>query len=88
MFFEPPNLTEFLSQFMIKGAKLAASDKEYLQNEIMKWKSSPKRTEQIIGDRYYSGFHDILHRERTAIGADGRLIAVENLPNNKIVDNQ
>lgn len=88
MFFEPPNLTDFFKQFITNGAKKAASDKDYLQNEIMKWKSSPKRTEQIIGDRYYSGYHDILRCKRTAIGADGKLITIENLPNNKIVDNQ
>ena len=32
-------------------------------------------------------FSDILFRKRTAIGANGELIQVDNLPNNKIVDN-
>lgn len=42
----------------------------------------------IDGDRYYTGAHDILKRQRTAIGPDGKLIVIENLPNNRIVDNQ
>ena len=42
----------------------------------------------IDGDRYYTGDHDILKRQRTAIGPDGKLIVIENLPNNRIVDNQ
>jgi SPP1 family phage portal protein len=32
--------------------------------------------------------HDILKRERTAIGDGGRLVETHNLPNNRIVDNQ
>ncbi|MBQ8793394.1 MAG: phage portal protein [Clostridia bacterium] len=41
----------------------------------------------LDGDRYYSGDHDILKRQRTAIGPNGDLIVVKNLPNNRIVDN-
>ncbi len=40
------------------------------------------------GIRYYSGKHDILNRVRKIIGSDGNLCPVENLPNNKIIDNQ
>lgn len=88
MFFEPPNLTAFFNRLISDNAKKIVSDKEFLQNEIMKWKASSKRIEQIIGDRYYRGFQDILNRKRTAIGADGKLIEIENLPNARIVDNQ
>ena len=42
----------------------------------------------IGGERYFRGQHDILQRRRTMIGADGKLTTVENLPNNRIVDNQ
>ena len=36
----------------------------------------------------YEGFHDILTRKRTIIGEDGKLQEVDNLPNNRLVDNQ
>ena len=37
---------------------------------------------------YYRGKHDILHKKRTAIGENGELITLDNLPNSRIVDNQ
>ncbi len=42
----------------------------------------------LDGERYYLGLHDILKRTRTVIGENGELTTVENLPNNRIVDNQ
>ena len=42
----------------------------------------------IDGENYYRGQHDILHRNRMMIGQDGKLTKVDNLPNNRIVDNQ
>ncbi len=43
---------------------------------------------QIKGHLYYSGEQDILSRRRTAIGENGQLQLVENLPNNRVIDNQ
>lgn len=57
-------------------------------NRINNFESSKKRHDMIIGENYYEGKHDILSRKRTAIGTNGELTEVENLPNNKIVDNQ
>lgn len=62
--------------------------KKFFENEIARWKTSPERAEQLAGERYYDGFHDILKKKRTAIGADGSLEEVKNLPNNRIRDNQ
>lgn len=42
----------------------------------------------ITGEQYYIGNHDILNRKRTIIGKDGQTQFIDNLPNNKIVDNQ
>ena len=42
----------------------------------------------ITGERYHEGKHDILNRKRTVIGENGQLTVVDNLPNNRIVDNQ
>ena len=42
----------------------------------------------VDGELYYRGKHDILHKKRTAIGENGELITLDNLPNSRIVDNQ
>lgn len=62
-------------------------DKERIQYYINKWETSRIRKNIITADRYYVGKHEILKRERTAIGDDGKPQSVENLPNNKIVFN-
>lgn len=64
------------------------NDKYFLESEIRAWKNSPERLLQIKGHLYFEGEHDILNRKRTVIGEKGELAEVENLPNNKIIDNQ
>ena len=59
-----------------------------MANQIAKFKKSPKRKEMLTGEKYYAGEHEILNRKRTVIGENGVLVEVENLPNNKIIDNQ
>lgn len=66
----------------------AMNDLQFFAMEITAWEASVERKEMINGERYYIGKHDILKRERKAIGENGELIVVNNLPNNKIVDNQ
>ena len=43
---------------------------------------------QIKGHLYYDNEHDILHRKRMMIGEGGELQEVDNLPNNRLIDNQ
>jgi len=64
------------------------TDKEFLEKEIKRWLISKERQQQLDGDRYYDGEHDIKNRKRTVIGEDGNLTEVDNLPNNRIIDNQ
>ncbi len=64
------------------------SDLDFFSHEISMWKYSPQRIMQIKGYLYYNCEHDILHRMRTAIGEDGEKVTVDNLPNNRIIDNQ
>lgn len=64
------------------------TDKEFLEHEIKIWLSSPERMKQIAAEAYYDGEHDILKRKRTGIGEDGKLKEIDNLPNNRIIDNQ
>lgn len=70
------------------GANSRINDLTFLAREIHKWKESPFHQMQIDGERYYRGDHDILKRERTAIGDGGSLQRVDNLPNNKLINNQ
>lgn len=72
---------------IIKNNK-AITDIRFLEKEIDKFLTSNKRKDMMTGEAYYRGRHDILHRKKTVIGADGSLVEVKNLPNNKIVDNQ
>lgn len=60
----------------------------FVEKEIHKFKISKKRADMIIGEKYYLGMHDILNRKRTVIGPGGEISEVENLPNNRIIDNQ
>lgn len=64
------------------------SDKRYIEFKLSAWKASMWRMNQITGENYYKGLHDIIKRKRQVIGKDGELEEVKNLPNNRIVDNQ
>lgn len=77
---------------MLFSMKLRAgkplTELQFYARELTDWEFSPARKEMLVGDHYYMGEHAILKRKRTAIGPDGKLIEIENLPNNRIVDNQ
>lgn len=63
-------------------------NENFIEKEIREWKASIEKSNMLTGEKYYRGLQDILHKERQVIGADGKLSKVDNLPNNKIVDNQ
>ena len=84
--FKKPIEQEFFNLRLRAGRPM--TELEFYAKELTDWENSPERREMIDGDRYYTGDHDILKRQRTAIGPDGKLIVIENLPNNRIVDNQ
>ena len=63
-------------------------DIRYLELVLKQWLDSPARKEQLLAEKYYCGNHDILQREKKVIGADGNLVTITNVPNNKLVDNQ
>lgn len=77
-----------VGRLMLRGAHSRLSGKEFLEKELQKWEGSRERLMQIKGFLYYEDEHDILARKRTMIGRDGGLEAVENLPNNHVIDNQ
>lgn len=80
--------TEKINNHVTEGASKVISNLKLLENEINKFKTSPKREWMVIGEDYYEGEQEILKRERLIIGKGGRLQKAENLPNNKILDNQ
>jgi len=82
------NFTENFNDIIMRGAISRLTDAEFIEKEIARFLQSKRRMEMISGDRYYRGDHDILRRERQVIGADGKLQKVDNLPNNRVVDNQ
>lgn len=67
---------------------LGADEKKWLEHKINRWKFSPERRSQIDGERYYKGDQKVKRRKRQAIGPDGDMVTLENLPCNKILDNQ
>lgn len=82
------NTLNKISNFVLFGFKNNMSNKQFLEQLIIRWKGSPERIMQIKGQLYYQNEHDILSRKRTMIGEEGKLEVVENLPNNRIIDNQ
>lgn len=85
----------FLEPLRVKLEKLIRVDSEkrlsqkgFVVQELIDFTRSMKRKQMIDGERYYNGNHDILARQRTVIGANGKLETVDNLPNNRVVDNQ
>ena len=62
--------------------------KDMLECEIGRFLRSRIRCEMADARRYYRGDHDVLHRKRTAVGADGGMITLDKLPCTRIVNNQ
>lgn len=88
MFGSLKNPFEEISQIIRRGKESEMSEREFLEKEIESWRFSPARKMMITGQLYYEGEHDILKRKRTVIGEGGELEEIDNLPNNRVVDNQ
>lgn len=80
--------TERINQLVRIGAKDVITDERFIELEIQRFKASRRRKEMFDGEKYFAGNHDILKRKRTVIGEGGKVETVDNLPNNRIVDNQ
>ena len=79
---------EVIEQLARQNVESRMTDERFIVAEINRFRRSKRFRDMVAGDNYYNGKHDILHKQRTAIGDDGKLMVIENLPNNKIVDNQ
>ena len=72
---------------MIDATNDNITEKQYIETRIRNWIYSKARLDQLTGERYYIGQHDILTKKRTVIGQCGDVEEVHNLPNNKRIDN-
>ncbi len=84
----PYFLTNEINRRITEDSKGTVRDEEIIIEKIRDFLNSRQRLNMIAGENYYIGNHDILRRKRTAIGEGGQVSVVENLPNNRIVDNQ
>lgn len=80
--------TTRINRLLLEGGQTGMTELQFFAAEIREWKDSARRKAQIRGEVYYTGRQDILKRQRTSIGADGKVEAVTNLPNNRLIDNQ
>jgi len=83
LFGPTPSEQEEFEQIIIRGAKTAATLEQIIQIETGRWQASDERKWMLIGERYYRTKNDILTRDRTVIGEDGRRVRAENLADNR-----
>jgi len=79
---------EVVDHLARKDVATRMTDNQFIVAEINRFRRSKRYLDMVAGDNYYSGKHDIRFKQRTAIGENGKLTILDNLPNNKIVDNQ
>lgn len=84
----PYFLTDEINRRITRDAKGYVKDEDDILDRIKNFIGSRQRLNMIIGENYYIGNQDILRRKRTAIGEGGEIKTVDNLPNNRVVDNQ
>lgn len=77
-----------INSIIRKGSQSGVDEEDFILREIREFRASQKYADMLKGEDYYLGRHDILQRKRTAIGENGDLTTVANLPNNRVVDNQ
>ena len=59
--------TARINRLIRAEAGAGLTELEFFAREIVAWEKSAERLEQMAGEKYYSGDHDILSRKRTAI---------------------
>lgn len=84
----PYFLTDAINRRITEGAKGRVKNEAEIMQRIKEFCGSRQRLDMIIGENYYIGKHDITRRRRTAIGEYGELEEIDNIPNNRVVDNQ
>lgn len=80
--------TELIKQQIETGAGQRMTDRGFVARQLQEWLSSRDRRAMIDGDNYFNGYQDIRYKRRTGIGEGGATVEVDNIPNNRICDNQ
>lgn len=88
MFYFDQTYEDYLLSLGRENTTQRMTDAQFIVQEIQRFWRSKRCRDMVDGDLYYRGKHDILHKKRTAIGENGELITLDNLPNSRIVDNQ
>ena len=88
MFYFDQTYEDYLLSLGRENTTQRMTDAQFIVQEIYRFWRSKRYRDMVDGDLYYRGKHDILHKKRTAIGENGELITLDNLPNSRIVDNQ
>lgn len=88
MFYFDQTYEDYLLSLGRENTNQRMTDARFIVQEIHRFWRSKRCRDMVDGDLYYRGKHDILHKKRTAIGENGELITLDNLPNSRIVDNQ
>ena len=76
---------QLINEIIKSGASSAMTLEEIIKTEISEWQNSPERKLMLEGEKYYKGDSDIIKRQRTVIGDDGRMVNASNLANNKLI---
>ena len=82
------SLIDNINRIIREGARDRMNELEFMEKEISFFLGSPERRLMIDGGRYYKGEQDILRKQRTAIGEDGKPVVIHNIPNSRLEDNQ
>ena len=80
--------TRRINELVNVGARTKLTDLEFLELEVKKFLSSPKRRWAIDGDLYYDYEQAIARKRRMVITNAGQMEEDTNLPNNRFLDNQ
>lgn len=78
--------TQEIFKIIEDGANSRMSLEEIIRVEMDDWERSKDREWMVVGQDYYENQTDILNKKRTAIGPGGKLVEVENLANNKLIN--
>jgi SPP1 family phage portal protein len=82
------NTDDLIDYLARQNVETRMTDEQFIVAEINRFQRSKRYRNMIDGENYYQGKQDILFKQRTAIGENGKLMVLDNLPNTKIVDNQ
>lgn len=87
-FFGRPKHDSEIIEKIENDSQNTLTDLQVLERRVKSFIDSEARRWMLTGGDYYNGKQDILDSYRTIIGEGGVCQSVDNLPNNKIIDNQ